>query len=169
MIGITEIGAHLRGFFQCLVDFVFHADAAQLIAQVGNHAAGDLMDVLSVVVFGRFADGKILLSRAGGEMLGHAWRSGVFVDHRLVTQRARVHGDIKDDGFDEPSASGGIAVLMWIMPALIASRQQSVPSPVVQCVCNSTVLPPAAFSTAGTTVLVRSGVRMPPGSLKMTR
>src|SRR5512145_339768 len=76
---------------------------------------------------------------------------------------------LNTDGLEEPSASGGIAALMLVMPALIASRQQSVPSPVVQWVCNSTVLPPAAASTAGTTVLVLSGVKIPPGSLKITR
>ena len=76
---------------------------------------------------------------------------------------------LNSDGFPEPSASGGIAVLICTMPALIASKQHSVPRPVVQWVCSSTVMSPAAFSIAGTTVLVRSGVKMPPGSLKMIR
>src|SRR5437762_6244441 len=70
---------------------------------------------------------------------------------------------LKIDGLDEPSASGGTAVLTLIMPALIASRQQSVPSPVVQWVCSSMVVLPAASSTAGASVLVRSGGRGPPG------
>src|SRR5215468_445907 len=76
---------------------------------------------------------------------------------------------LNKDGFDEPSASGGMAVLIFVIPALIASKQQSVPSPVVQWVWSSTVLLPAALSTAGARVLVRSGVKMPPGSLRMTR
>ena len=71
---------------------------------------------------------------------------------------------LNNDGLDEPSARGGIAVLICVMPAWIASKQQSVPSPVVQWVCSSTILPPAAVSTAGTRVwyVQESGCRRGP-------
>src|SRR5262249_31665357 len=73
------------------------------------------------------------------------------------------------DGFDEPSASGGVAGLIFVIPALIASKQKSVPSPVVQWVWSSTVLLPAALRTAGGRGLVGSEVKMPAGSLGITR
>ncbi len=41
---------------------------------------------------------------------------------------------VNKDGLDEPSASGGIAVLMVVMPSLIASSAHSGPRPVVQWV-----------------------------------
>ncbi len=39
---------------------------------------------------------------------------------------------LKSEGLDEASARGGIAVLIDLMPSLMASRQQSAPSPVLQ-------------------------------------
>ncbi len=36
------------------------------------------------------------------------------------------------EGFEEPSASGGIAVFTDLIPSLIASRQHRGPSPVMQ-------------------------------------
>ena len=41
--------------------------------------------------------------------------------------------------------------------------QQSGPRPVVQCVCNSTGMPPAFLKIIGTRVSIRSGVSNPPG------
>ena len=73
------------------------------------------------------------------------------------------------DGLDEPSDSGGRAVLTIVMPPAMASRQQSGPSPVVQWVWNSTGVAPAFASMIGTSALVRSGVSSPPGSLKQSR
>src|ERR687898_2746289 len=75
---------------------------------------------------------------------------------------------LKIDGFEEPSARGGIAVLIDVIPAWIASRQQREPSPVVQCVCNSAMVSFAFWRTDRARVRVRSGVRIPPGSFKHT-
>ncbi len=76
---------------------------------------------------------------------------------------------LKIEGLDEPSASGGIAVLIEVMPSRIASRQQSGPSPVVQWVWNSTGFCLASCKISGTSLRVASGVSRPPGSLKQIR
>ncbi len=55
------------------------------------------------------------------------------------------------------------------MPSWIASRQQSGPSPVLQCVWNSTGLSFASRKISGTSRRVASGVSNPPGSLKQIR
>ena len=66
---VAEVGAHLGGFFEGLVDLVLHADPAQLMAQVGDHAAGNLMNVLRVIVLRCLADGQIFDFRASGQEL----------------------------------------------------------------------------------------------------
>ena len=71
------------------------------------------------------------------------------------------------DGYQK--ASGGNAVLTILMPSLTASRQQSGPSPVVQCVCSSIGIPLALANIIGTSVCTRSGVSKPPGSLRQSR
>ena len=75
----------------------------------------------------------------------------------------------KVDGLDEPSDSGGSAVLTIVIPPWIASSTQCGPSPVVQWVWNSTGVAPAFSSIVGTSAFVRSGVSSPPGSLKQSR
>ena len=72
---VAELGAHLRGFLQGLIQLVLHADAAQLMAQIGNHAAGNLVHILRIIVFRSFADRQIVLLCAGREMI--APRRGV--------------------------------------------------------------------------------------------
>jgi len=91
------------------------------------------------------------------------------VDERLVAERAKIFATLNSDGFDEPSASGGSAVLTILIPSLTASRQQSGPKPVVQWVCSSTGMPSALAKTMGTSVCTRSGVSRPPGSFKHNR
>ena len=76
---------------------------------------------------------------------------------------------LKTEGLDEPSASGGIAVLIDVTPSLIASRQQREPSPVLQWVWNSSGLPLTSRKINGTSRRVASGVSKPPGSLKQMR
>src|SRR3989304_5998117 len=76
---------------------------------------------------------------------------------------------LKSEGLDDASASGGIAVLIDLMPSLMASRQQSAPSPVLQWVWNSTGLSLASRRINGTSLRVASGVSKPPGSLKHIR
>ena len=53
---IAEVGAHPPRFFQSFLQAIFHAHGAQLMAQIGNHAAGHLMQILRVIVFALRAD-----------------------------------------------------------------------------------------------------------------
>ncbi len=92
---VAELGAHLHGFFQRLIDLVFQADLAQLEAQIGNHAAGHLVLILRVVVFHRRADGKAFALGDVGEMVGHRFEQ-FFVDQRFVAEGAEILGDIEE-------------------------------------------------------------------------
>ncbi len=69
MIGIAELGSDLDYFLQNGLHFVFFAEHLELMAQVGNHAAGDLMAVPGLVVFARRADGETFLLRYATEVL----------------------------------------------------------------------------------------------------
>src|SRR5262249_62018959 len=95
-------------------------------------------------------------------------RSGVSLIMVLKPSERAFMATLNKDGFDEPSASGGMAVLIFVIPALIASKQQSVPSPVVQWVWSSTVLLPACLSTAGARGLVRLGGKVPAGAFGLS-
>jgi hypothetical protein len=85
----------LGRFREGLIDFVCHADAPQLMAQVGNHATGNLMNILGVVILGRFADGQIVLPGAGGEVLRYLPQR-FFVQQGSVAQGAGVHCDVEN-------------------------------------------------------------------------
>ena len=53
---IAELGAHLRGFLQHLIELFFLAHELQLMPEVGNHPARHLMAVPGLIVFARRAD-----------------------------------------------------------------------------------------------------------------
>jgi hypothetical protein len=47
---IAELGAHAAALLQCLLHFVFHPHRAPLLAQIGYHAAGYLVQILRMIV-----------------------------------------------------------------------------------------------------------------------
>src|SRR5207344_1452516 len=70
------------------------AQVSQLKAKIGNHPAGHLVQRMKGVVFQRSPDRQILLLRYPGEMIAHRF-DGVLVDYGLITESARVHGDVE--------------------------------------------------------------------------
>ena len=62
--GKAILGPHLHCLLHRRRQAVFGTDFAQLITQIENHAAGNLMDVLRVVIGHRLADGKALATCA---------------------------------------------------------------------------------------------------------
>ena len=67
-----------------VLHFIFFAKHFELMAQVGNHAAGNLMHILGVIVFRRFAYRQIVLLCTGREVIGYG-AEWLFIDHDLKT------------------------------------------------------------------------------------
>ena len=95
--GKAILGPHLHCLLHRRRQAVFGTDFAQLIAQIGNHAAGNLMDVLRVVIGHRLADGKALAAGDGGEVPGHRTQA-VFVDIGFIAHGTQIGRDIEQRG-----------------------------------------------------------------------
>ncbi len=72
------------------------------------------------------------------------------------------------DGWDVPLASGLTAVQKNEAPSRADSRYTRGAIVAVQCECTSSGSDGAAARNAGTSVRTRSGVRRPPGSLRLS-
>ena len=68
---VTELGAHLDDFFEHVWHLVFFAEHLELMAQVGNHAAGNLVAIPGLVVFARRADGQTFFLCDPAKVLFH--------------------------------------------------------------------------------------------------
>ena len=103
--GIAVLLPHAPGFLQGLVDPVAHAYGLELVVQVGDHAAGHLVQVLGVVVLPRRAHGEILLPGHSGEVLLHG------LDRLQVHPWRQPHGlgvgrDVVDGGLGRAVGQG---------------------------------------------------------------
>jgi len=65
------------------------------MTQIGDHAAGNLMQVLRLVVGERFADGKPLGFSDGGEMFFDGLHFFI-IHHRRVAEGAQISRDIQN-------------------------------------------------------------------------
>ena len=119
--GIAELGADAHGLLQRVRQPVLHPDLAELEGEVGDHPARNLVAVLAgIEATGRPA-GKP--SRAATvskcAVTGRSdsrSRSGSWPSAPAFAATSKV------DGFDEPSDSGGSAVLTIFIPPAMASR-----------------------------------------------
>ena len=94
---MAELDAHAAGLLQRLLQLRFLADLAQLMAEIGDHAARHLMLVGGEVVFGRHADRKALALGDDREVIGDRPQH-LLVDHRLVADGAQIVRHVEDRG-----------------------------------------------------------------------
>ena len=92
---VAELDAHAAGLHQGVGELRLLADLAELMAEVGDHAARHLVLIGGFVVFGRHAERKALALGDGIEMLAHRAQH-LLIDHRLVAERAEIVGDVED-------------------------------------------------------------------------
>ena len=92
---IAELDAHAAGLLQRLGELRLLADLAELVAEVGDHAARHLVLIDGLVVFGRHAERKALALGDDVEVLAHRAQH-LLVDHRLVAERAQIVRDVED-------------------------------------------------------------------------
>ncbi len=94
---IAEFGPDPRRFLQSLFQVISFSDAPKLVAQVGDHPAGDLVMILGLIVLHGGSDGKTFALGDEGEMFGDGLED-LFIDQRLVSQSPGIAGDIKQRG-----------------------------------------------------------------------
>ena len=97
------------------------------------------------------------------KMVGDDLKS-VLINVRQITQAGVFFKIFSVKGRDEPLASWETPVCTKWVPILMASRYAKGARPVFQCAWVSMGTPLHSLSIAGRSVLVRSGVRMPPAS-----
>ena len=104
---VAELGPDLDDFIQHVLHFVFFAEHFELMAQVGNHAAGNLVTIPGFVVFARRADGQTFFFGDPAKVLLDRFEH-LFV-RPTVCNRARADccTTLKIDGCAEPFANGG--------------------------------------------------------------
>ncbi len=88
---VPEVGPHPASLFQYFLDPVLEADRFQLMMQIGNHAARDLMVEMKLIVLERLADGFVFVFGDELKALGDLF-DGTKVDIHLVAAPAAVAG-----------------------------------------------------------------------------
>ena len=91
---ITELGAHAAGFFQRRFHLVFHADDLELVAHVGNHAAGNLMPVKCVIVLHRLSDRQAVPNCDCCKMLNYGFQ-WFQIDLGRVAESSQIARDVE--------------------------------------------------------------------------
>src|SRR5215510_5735329 len=91
---VAQLRAHSHGLFKHLLDLLFHAHLAQLMAQIGDHTAGHLVLVLGIVILHGRANGETFALGDNREMVRN-WLEQFFVDESLVTKGAEIPGEVE--------------------------------------------------------------------------
>ena len=94
---IAELDAHAARLLERLLELCLLADLAELVAEIGDHAARHLVLVGFVVVLGRHAEREALALGDNVEVLADRTQH-LLVDHRLVAERAQIVRDVEDRG-----------------------------------------------------------------------
>ena len=91
---VTALGC-LAFLLQRLLQARLLADQAELVAEIGDHAARHLVLVNLLVVFGRNAERKSFALGDDVKMLAHRSQH-LLVDHRPIAERAQIMRDVED-------------------------------------------------------------------------